>query len=118
MTDATVGTSNPAQPFVPSLVPGDVMQKFQRELDAMTVALENKLPELALQARKVNELLRQWPEIGVLLTDEQIGQFTRVIIQESHIQFSMAATSGRQGKNKDPLKNVNLDALSGSDVQI
>ncbi len=110
--------SNTTTGLAPSVVPGDVMQKFVRELDAMTSALNNKLPELHSQAKKVNDLLRQYPEIAVLLTDEQVGQFTKAIIQESNIQFSIAASSSRVNKSKDILKNVNVGALNVDDVQI
>ena len=96
------------------------LAKFQEILAEMTFALENKMPELPSQLNKINELIRQHPEICHMLSEDEIGAFMKGVIQESQVQFAVASVAGRGGAKKDPLKNVNLDMLGsgGGDVQI
>lgn len=96
------------------------LQQFVVELDMITQMVEKNLPNLQVQCRKVNDLLRQQPELAYMLSEEQIGQFMRGVIHEAQVQFSVASTAGRgDARGKNPLKGVNLTELGRhEEVQI
>lgn len=92
------------------------LEEFQRELAAMLNALENRLPGLAQQNLKINNLLRQYPETVALLTPEEIGSMMRGVIQESKVQFTLANIGGRSGAKKDLIKQINSSGFDPSKI--
>lgn len=93
------------------------LQEFQRELNAMTNAMEQKLPGLSQQLQKINDLLRTYPETVALLTPEEIGALTKGVIQESRIQFTLANVGGRKSAATDLLKKINSANFDPSKIQ-
>lgn len=93
------------------------LEEFQRELVAMTNAMENKLPGLSQQLQKMNDLLRTYPETVALLTPEEIGALTKGVIQESRVQFTLANLGGRKSAGTDLLKKLNSGTIDLSKIQ-
>ncbi len=94
-----------------------VLARFTSELDAMTNALEARLPGLSGQLSKINDLLRSYPDCVALLTPAQIGQMMKGVIQESKQQFTMASVAGRGSATKDLIKKINSGSFDPSKIQ-
>lgn len=98
-------------------VQAGIVARFTQELDAMTNALEQRLPGLSGQLIKINDLLRSYPETVAMLRPEQIGQLMRGVIQESKQQFTIAAVAGRGNAGKDLIKKINSANFDPSKIQ-
>lgn len=94
-----------------------ILDRFTAELNAMTNALENRLPGLSGQLVKINDLLRTYPDTVALLRPEQIGELMRGVIQESKQQFTMASVVGRGSAAKDLIKKINSGSFDPSKIQ-
>ena len=110
--------SIPADAMKNTKLAPEILHDFSGKIKALSNALEQKLPNLGEELHRINEELRKYPELGHLLSNEQIGEIVKGIRAESAGQFAFAAQSGRGTKPKDLLKKTNLDDLVVGDVQI
>ena len=74
------------------------MAQFDKELQDMIYALEKELPELSTQHQKLNRMLRQYPELTYLLSEDQIHNLMRGVIKESSVQFVISKPKKSLGK--------------------
>lgn len=74
--------------------------------------LEKEAPDLGSYLEKINKNLRQFPDLGHLLTDEEIAPLYDATLRKA----SVVLNPPKKSKGKSKVKNdsqADLDALSG-----
>lgn len=79
-------------------VDASVLEQFDKELKGMIYALNNALPELSTQHQKLNRMLRQFPELTYMLSEDQVCDLMRGVIKESSVQFVVSKPKKVGGK--------------------
>jgi len=82
--------------------------KFIEQLNAMSHSLEQRLPEFPGQLTRLNVLLLQRPELGNILSEEEIGALMKGVIANAGVQFTIG---GKAGSSKAKFKAEDLDQL-------
>lgn len=82
--------------------------KFVESLNQMSHSMEQRLPDFANQLSRINMLLLQRPELGNILSEEEIGQLMKGVIANAGVQFTIG---GKAGSSKAKFKAEDLDNL-------
>lgn len=81
--------------------------KFIELLNGMSYSLEQRLPEFPGQLTRINVLLLERPELGNILSEEEIGVLMKGVIANAGVQF----TIGSKAKGATKFKAEDLDNL-------
>jgi PAB1-binding protein PBP1 len=76
----------------------EIVEAISASIQEMSTLLEQRLPGIDDQCRKINNLLRQEPRAAAMLTDEQIGEFMKAHYNIAHVEFATPKKSGAAGK--------------------
>lgn len=99
---------------IPKQLNQEIVTAIHAAISEFSLMLEARIPDLATQCGKINQLMRQEPASIGLLSEEEVGEFMKVHYQVARVEWN-TSSAGKISKKK---LNEILDSASLDDIVI
>lgn len=101
----------------PEQLEAAVLSRTTEELKKLEAALTGNFPEYKVCLREINKLLRSYPKMCQLITEEQIGVISQGLVKESDSDFFKSEKEAKPGSAKsEKAKLKELLSLNKEDL--
>ena len=82
---------------------------FQGQLNELSISLEQALPGYKDNLKQIDRILKSYPEIAHVLSEDQIGLIVKGLMKEADLQFF--AKEKKEGGGKKGKAKVEIESL-------